>query len=284
MSSNQERPQSFNHLDSNARTHLAEELHAMVRATKEYEEEWCKTVKILPSPRVPYTTPFRKEYQEICDHLDPHSIQPGAPWGFVVVRTVYGADSDKGWADMLEILRSTVQDSLSLANQSDLFPRYEMTVIEDEETLSGADSHTVRHTFRAWVANDITPRLLDVQKYGGREQACAKLFSNDPCDEHHPEISLPTRWNFCLFVDEVCLRSLNKPSRSETIKILISDYHEDSAGECEDDEDEGEDLGWMYMNPMEYVNMYDQLHDVYYWDDVYQMPIEGYIKDVELSD
>ncbi|ORY09310.1 hypothetical protein BCR34DRAFT_602955 [Clohesyomyces aquaticus] len=138
---------------------------------------------------------LRKEYWELDDSLNHYAIQPGAPWGFVVFRTAYGADK--------------------------------MTVIEDPEKLAGADSHTVRHIFRAWVADDLTPRLRDpqwCQLFGGSEQIHSKLASNDLYDADHPVSCLPPRRNFCLFVDEVYLRSLDLPPvRSPAVKILTTD-------------------------------------------------------------
>jgi hypothetical protein len=120
-----------------------------------------------------------KEYRHIERSLDNYALEPNAPWGFVVFRTVYGADSDAGWDRMLEHLRSSVPSSLSHAGQSDLLPRYELTIIEDAETLAGGDAHTVRHDFRAWVAEDLTPRLRDpiVEGYGGTAQVRSKILS-----------------------------------------------------------------------------------------------------------
>lgn len=68
---------------------------------------------------------------------------------------------------MLEELRWSVAVSLSYASQSDLFPRHKLTIIEDKETLAGADAYTVRHAFRVWIADDLAPRLHDPEQYGG---------------------------------------------------------------------------------------------------------------------
>ena len=80
---------------------------------------------------------------------------------------------------MLQKLQSTVVECLSHAHQSDLLPRHELTVIEDEETLAGADPHAVRQAFRAWVAKDLTPRLNTPERFGGILEAHRKLLSND---------------------------------------------------------------------------------------------------------
>lgn len=63
-----------------------------------------------------------KDYQQINAHLNHYAIQSDAPWGFVAFRTVYSANSDRLWSDMLEIMHSAVQSSLSHAKQTDLLP------------------------------------------------------------------------------------------------------------------------------------------------------------------
>jgi hypothetical protein len=79
---------------------------------------------------------------------------------------------------MLDHLRSQVTDSLANADQTDLHLRHELTTIEDEAMLSGADSDIVRRAFSTWVAGDLTPRLCDTEKYGGTAEVRDKLVSN----------------------------------------------------------------------------------------------------------
>jgi hypothetical protein len=232
--------------------------------------------------------PTKKEYDDIEHSLTSSHIQPGTPWGFVVIRTAYGAASDAPWARMLECLRSHVADTLVLEDQTDLLPHHELTVIEDE-ALAGAESHTVRHMFRAWVAEDLTPRLCDTEKYGGSAQVRAKLASTDAHFLDHPVACLPPRWIFCLFVDEDCLRSLENPS-SECVKILTTNWvgeegededpitvtwdHEWDGGETNNDQ---EDVGWMYMDVTSYVPYYSHLTNSSFWDTIYSRPYKGYI-------
>jgi len=132
---------------------------------------------------------------------------------------------------MLELLHLNVADTLSLLDQTDLLPRHELTVVKDEKTVAGADAHTVRHTFRAWVADNQTPRLRDLEEYGGTTQIRSKLLSNDAHDLKHPVLCLPSRWTFYLYLDEACLRSLDASigSGSPVIKILTTDWQEDRA-------------------------------------------------------
>jgi hypothetical protein len=246
---------------------------------KDFREKWA-----LSHPEFPTT----KEYDDIEHSLTSSHIQSGAPWGFVVIRTAYGAASDAPWARMLECLRCHIADTLVLEDQTDLLPHHELTVIEDE-ALAGADSHTVRHVFRSWVAEDLTPRLCDTEKYGGSAQVRAKLASTDAHFPDHPVACLPPRWIFCLFVDEDCLRSLENSS-FECVKILTTNWvgeegeeddsitvvwnHEWDGGETNNDQ---EDVGWMYMDVASYVPYYSHLTSSYFWDTLYSRPYKGYI-------
>ncbi|KAF2130128.1 hypothetical protein P153DRAFT_385365 [Dothidotthia symphoricarpi CBS 119687] len=254
-------------------------------AVRKDVDEALNTIEGFKSSLEPLIAKFPKEYHDIDASLNHYAIRPDAPWGFVVFRTVYGVDSDAPWAHMLKLLRSTVTNSLSLSTRTDLLPRHELTIIEDEEMLTGADAHTVRHAFRAWIADDLTPRLRDPNKYGGSAQVRSKLLSNDAHDEKHPVSSLPSRWNFCLFVDESSLRSLDASigSGSPVIKILTTDWQEDRVAVVAEDWEDGEtdedweEVGWMYMDVREYVDMYNRLDNAFDWRDFYQRPYKGYV-------
>jgi hypothetical protein len=171
---------------------------------------------------------------------------------------------------------------------------HELTVIEDEESLSGADSHTVRDAFRAWVADDLTPRLKSTERWGGQEEVRRILRSNTPvgdpywnAERYHPAMCMPTRWQFCLFVDENCLRSLDASADQPGphVKLLNTDWKGDRsvniAEGWEDGEtdDETEDVGWMYMDVLEHVEAYRDLMDSYTWWEMpmYERPYVGFI-------
>jgi hypothetical protein len=224
--------------------------------------------------------PQRKEYHAIETSLVNPALQPGAPWGFVVFRTVYGSASNERWARMLDHLRSNVAQGLALENQTELLPRHELTVVEDEATLSGADPHAVRRAFCTWVAEDLPPRLCDADRLGGIEEIRAKLISNSLQGVAH---NLPPRWNFCIFVDDECLRSVDK--RLPAVKILVRDWEGVDSEEEEEEQDpdeyeEQEDAGWMYMDGTmlpDYVGTYSLLTDMSAWDDFYQRPLKGYL-------
>ena len=233
------------------------------------------------------------ELDSIVEGLLNDDLQPGAPWGFVVFRTVYGPESDAPFARMMEQLRD-IDESLSAYKQQYLAPHYELTVIEDEKTLAGADSHTVRNAFRAWVAEDLTPRFKDTEKWGGDSEVRRMLRSNVAMSNpswtsglYHPATLMPTRWQFCLFVDETCLRSLVEADGSSGpyVKLLTTDWEGDRAetiAEGWEDgttDDENEDVGWMYMDVDEHVETYRNFMDQYSWWEVplYQRPYKGFI-------
>jgi hypothetical protein len=249
-------------------------------------EDMLNTLKDIQSSLEMKAPRLRKEYDDIDASLNYYGIRPDAPWGFVVFRTVYGVDSDARWARMLECLRSTVTECISYADQTELLPRHQLTIIEDPETLSGADSHTVRHAFRAWVADDLTPRLLYPERDGGSERIRSKLRSNDAHDANHPVLCLPPRWNFCLFVDETCLRSLDssRPYASPTIKILTTDWTNDRVAVVAEGWEDGEtdhefeEVGWMYVDAQDYVEWYNRLDSAFEWSDFYERPYKGYVE------
>jgi hypothetical protein len=224
-----------------------------------------------------------KEYQEIEDSLDNDGIEPGAPWGFVLFRTVYGPDTDEPFAHVVGEL-CDIKESLEDHEQGHLFPRHELTIIEDETSFAGADSHTVRDAFRTWVAEDLTPRLKNKERWGGEKQVRTKPCSDDDhSGGEHPIATLPTRWIYCLFVDEACIRSLKDPadSRGPRVKILTTDWRGERTStvaegwEDGETDDECEEVGWMYMSVYDYMELYNCLMYGYWWEEIYQRAHKG---------
>jgi hypothetical protein len=212
---------------------------------------------------------YPKEYHQIDDSLSHPYLQADTKWGFVIVRAVYGPSSDAPWALMLELFRLNVLEALELADQMELLPHHEMTIIEDEATLAGADSYAARRAFRAWVAADLPQRLREdyVEELGGHVQVRDRLLSNDahyPSNPAHPASLMPPRWIYCIFVHQDCLRSLEKgPKEPEwkdpVLKILTTDWEREEEVEVPTEEftrdwdggetdDGGEEVGWMYMD------------------------------------
>ncbi|KAL4976407.1 hypothetical protein BDW66DRAFT_134907 [Aspergillus desertorum] len=106
--------------------------------------------------------------------------------------------------------------------------------------------------------------------------------------EHYPlEGFMGTRYNFCLFVDEICLESLDETPRRPVVKILLKDsekptpedYHSNVYSLCakhgyEDGitNDPEEDVGWMYMEVYNYVEWFNRFVEPWNWVDWYRRP------------
>ncbi|EUC49057.1 hypothetical protein COCMIDRAFT_2120 [Bipolaris oryzae ATCC 44560] len=240
-----------------------------------------------------------KEHHAIETSLSHPYLQSDTKWGFVIIRAAYGPSSDALWAQFLEIFRANVEETLRLEEELDLLPRHEITIIEDETTLAGADSYAARRAFRAWVANDLPQRLRGsyLEELGGLTQVREKLLSNDAHNAPgttHPASLVPPRWKYCIFVDQDCLRSVAKgPEEPElkdpAMKILTTDWERDEVevpieeftrdwdgGETNDD---AEEVGWMYMDMTDYVTVYDRLTGTFAWEEYYQRPYKSYVDD-----
>lgn len=110
----------------------------------------------------------------------------------------------------------------------------------------------------------------------------AKLETGDGVDKYH---SLGARYNFCLLIDDICLESLDKMF-SPVMKLVTRNWaagEQDLEGKGEEEwEDPGyeggvsnnefEDVGWMYKDVSEYVDIQESLHDPSNWVDDYKRP------------
>jgi hypothetical protein len=222
----------------------------------------------------------RMEELKAC-HAENSYVKLDAPWGFVVYRAVYGKESDEPWERMLGLLRPRNPGILP-KQPWQLDPPFELTVMKDEERFAGADSHTIREAFREWVANNLPPRVQYPEREGGIDSIRAMIRSKtihepwewEPGEILHPWWSAPPRWCFCLFVDDICLRSLNhEPGFRPVVKIVNLRYNK---GRCEniadgwedgETDDPQEDVGWMYMNASSYKSCYEVLEDGTNWED-----------------
>lgn len=88
-------------------------------------------------------------------------------------------------------------------------------------------------------------------------------------DGFSPDITLGPRYNFCLFVDDICLESLDE--MSPVMKILWKQWGgrepTDRQYEIHPDWEDGEkdkweeDFGWMYIPVDKYFKYYDLFED-----------------------
>jgi hypothetical protein len=239
--------------------------------------------------------PGPKQYHQIEDNLALSPFRLDTKWGFVIVRAVYGLSSDAAWAQMAELLRAEVSESLTEADQLELLSRHEMTIIEDEATLASADSYAARRAFRAWVADDLPQRLRDdyLEDLGGLTQVREQLLSNTTHNATHPASTMPPRWRYCIFVDQDCLRSLEGGSeepelKDPALKLLSADWDREEAGVPTEEfttdwdggetDDDHEDVGWMYFDMTDYAAKYTQLTSAFGWEEYYERPQKGYVE------
>ncbi|EMD92634.1 hypothetical protein COCC4DRAFT_163026 [Bipolaris maydis ATCC 48331] len=186
-----------------------------------------------------------KEHHAIETSLSNPYLQSDTKWGFVIVRASYGPSSDTLWAQFLDLFRANVEETLRLEDELDLLPRHEMTIIENEAALGGADSYAARRAFRAWVANDLPQRLRGscLEELGGLAQI------------------LTTEWE------------------REEAEVPTEEFTRDwDGGETNDD---AEEVGWMYMDMTDYVTVYDRLTDAFAWQEYYQRPYKSYVENSE---
>lgn len=216
---------------------------------------------------------------------------------------------------MLEKLRSGLEKALDpkTTSKSEMLRRhFQLTVVDDEKRFSGAEYETILHAAREWAAEDVIPwiRAPDDPKRGGIERIKASILNLDkdlPFDRDfpYPVYYLPPRWRFCLMVDEVCLRMLDRPederwsnyfnSGDVVIKLVYMNFcqkeEEEYYKKCHSDlaeewqvQDEGivwdggvtpldeEYVGWQYILASEHVKWYNRLMDDEWFEHHYVRP------------
>lgn len=204
-------------------------------------------------------------------YLSLFDLKPDVPWGFNIYRCSYG--NDKAWQRMLQLIDKHVRQTLEIEDAMDLYPRHKPVIVEDKEKFDGATSHDVRDHFIAWVAGEL-PRVVSRPE---------KFFAEEESNEAglRREWTLGTRYNFCLFVDDICMESLDE-MKLPVVKLLWGQWgplepHERDYAVHPDYEDgetneDDEDVGWMYMSVIDYVGHYIRLNEYDWWYDLYARP------------
>lgn len=114
----------------------------------------------------------------------------------------------------------------------------------------------------------------------------ARLRPDTTCtisDVSHLSVDITPRYNYCLVVDEICLESIEHPEALESVvKLIWRDW------ECPWSPEEKlqgvqppfhggitefaeEDVGWMYLPLLFYMDKYENFHN-WCWDDMYVRP------------
>ncbi|PGH07490.1 hypothetical protein GX51_01791 [Blastomyces parvus] len=206
----------------------------------------------------------------IEESLKDDKLKKDKTWGFVVYRCTYG-DED-AWEEMLDLICCHMEDYLAMEDGEQFWDRHELIVMDDKTQLDGASSHVVRDHFNRFVRSEMDklPKLPESERE--EEEGLRK------------QIASATRYNFCLFVDDISLESI-KHMTEPVIKVLCREWGPLPAQErgyaihpnFEDGKtaDEKEDVGWMYIYVLSCFEFYDKLHGPGKWAFHYQRPSYG---------
>lgn len=220
----------------------------------------------------PSTRKIRTMFEGIDSAREHPHLKKDLPWGFVIYRCSYG--DNRAWERMLGAIDKSVKESLEDEdnNRPDLLSSYEPVIFDDKEKFDGATSHEVRDHFSVWVAEQL-PQIVASPGILPRLQ--------NPLTKLGPEAGLGQRWNFCLFVDDICLESLDHMF-FPVVKLLYKQWgrlepHERTYEVHPSWEDgvtdiDEEDVGWMYMDICSYVDEYARLEPYWAWYDEYLRP------------
>ncbi|KAL4905038.1 hypothetical protein BDW74DRAFT_18503 [Aspergillus multicolor] len=258
-----------------------------------------------PEKVPPWDRPLRHIDKTLFkDGYAPFALKKGAArWGFALFRTNYDKRYNTHWTRMIELLDETVQDSLEFEepyDRLDLLPLHDLSVTQDRGKLHGASSHLVREHFTRWTEGELARILEDttqprrngcIPTVDGNSNGADTVTKSDPLE--HIDLLGP-RFNFCLFIDEICLESLDEMPSRPVVKLLMRNWNKPADPTeihgpykdpidkiCDNHEyedglsnDPAEDVGWMYIQVWNYVEYFNRLvHEYpYSWDVWYRRP------------
>nr|POE53456.1 hypothetical protein CFP56_28678 [Quercus suber] len=105
----------------------------------------------LPTPKEPMSkrTPTMVASKNMADCIE-RSLLHGNHriWGYTIYRCTYASDSD--WEELLQRLRSKLEEGLRSFNGTDLMSSFDMKVFEDKTLFDGASATTIRKHFIKW--------------------------------------------------------------------------------------------------------------------------------------
>ncbi|KAI7778282.1 hypothetical protein LA080_002390 [Diaporthe eres] len=157
-----------------------------------------------------------------------------------------------------------VDEVLKEYGYEDLLPYHDLHVVNERPSQQshGATSYQVREHFNSWVAQSLANRLSP-NSVTTIEDLGWTNTTNTP------------RYEYCLVVDSLCLESLDHPSLISPVVKLVDKNWGDPLSPQERQsaqvypgfhdgitEEWEEDVGWMYLSIIEYVERYAELHDL----------------------
>ncbi|EGE01158.1 hypothetical protein TEQG_00210 [Trichophyton equinum CBS 127.97] len=202
--------------------------------------------------------PPDRAFKGIAQSLVEVTLKQPATWGFVIYRCSY--NNEDAWQTILQKMNDETAATLESEGEDELVRRHEMIIMEDKAKYDGATSHDIRDHFTSWVFNTVPYITIKV-----------------PTES---ELQL-TLYNYCLFVDDLCLESVEH-METPVVKLLGKHFGardpEDRDYTIHPDYEDGEtdmeeeDVGWMYLKVDGYAEMYNALEEDEWWYELYRRP------------
>ena len=231
-----------------------------------------------------------KCYRTIEDSLWPGRFKSDAPWGFVLYRTSYA--NEGAWQRMVREIQVMVKPDPELPRrdiEDRVLARHNLPIMDDQAQFDGATSHELRDHFVFWVVDEL-PRRLHADEVGKIDWDVIGRNKGYVQEEEDVLLDIPNvysgcygaRYDFCLFVDDICLESLDHMD-PPVVKMLRRNWghlapekrgytvHPDfEDGRTGDD---WEEVGWMYIDLLSYMEFYARFLDEHnFWYDEYSRP------------
>ena len=205
-------------------------------------------------------------------------LKPDAPWGLAVYRASY--NDDAAWHRILSVLRRDIESSLAVYQaQPGLLARHELVVMDYQSKFEGAGPKKIREHFNSWAVDELQRNWRADREPATKDEITGAAGSTDYL--HHAG----SRYNFFLLVDDICLESIemmDEPVFKLVKRNWAPDSEVDEAEEDEEDEkfdweggetnSDHEDVGWMYVDASDYVDVQDQLQEEDFWPELYVRP------------
>ncbi|CAI9629071.1 unnamed protein product [Alternaria burnsii] len=148
--------------------------------------------------------------------------------------------------------------------------------MNDQSKFEGAGPEKIREHFHSWAVDELQRNWRADREPATKDEITGAAGSPDYLH------CAGSRYNFFLLVDDICLESIEMMNEP-VFKLVKGNWAPDSKGdEAAEDEKfdwEGrginsvhEDVGWMYVDASDYVDVQDQLQEDGFWPELYVRP------------